>query len=129
MEFKMKNILIFLFYICTLTISGCSTNSPSPRQIPVIWTKDAATSIEIENAKTLVLNQLKDPESARFGEFWALKGSNGHRSICGYVNAKNSFGGYSGRSMFTLNNTSVIMEGHGVLGSLLPNICMPRTVK
>lgn len=50
----MKNILIFLFYICTLTISGCSTNSPSPRQIPVIWTKDAATSIEIENAKTLV---------------------------------------------------------------------------
>lgn len=118
-----------LFYVCTLMISGCSAKPTEPDRPPVIWTKDVATAIEIENAKALVLNQLKDPESARFDEFWALKGSNGLRTICGYVNAKNSFGGYTGRKMFTLNNTSVIMEGNDTLGFLLPNLCMPRTVK
>ena len=125
----MKNIMVVLFYACILMISGCSAKSSEPDRPHVIWTKDVATAIEIEYTKALVLNQLKDPESALFGEFWALKGSNGLRSICGYVNAKNSFGGYTGRKMFALNNTSIIMEGHETLGFLLPNICMPRTVQ
>jgi len=91
---------------------------------------DSATKNEITTAKEKVIDQLKDPESARFGEIWALNGSNGHRSICGYVNAKNSYGGYTGKKMFTIASTEgVIFEGSGVMGTLLPGICMPRTVQ
>ncbi len=43
--------------------------------------------------------QLKDPESARFGEFKAGRAADG-MTVCGQVNGKNSFGGYGGMSTF-----------------------------
>lgn len=104
---------------------GSTSNRPA-----VVWTMDSATEDEIASAKKEVISQLKDPESAQFREIWALSGSNGNRSVCGYVNAKNSYGGYTGNKMFTIVSTgSVVIEGSGAMGSLLPGICMPRTVK
>ena len=50
-------------------------------------------------AKDIVVGKLKDPESARFKEskVLAVADPRGHRYfICGLVNAKNSFGGYTG---------------------------------
>ncbi len=46
-----------------------------------------------------VRNRLKDPDSAKFSEvtFNKVKGAG-----CGYVNAKNSMGGYTGASHFIL---------------------------
>jgi hypothetical protein len=43
--------------------------------------------------------RLKDPESARFGEFKAGRAEDG-MTVCGQVNGKNSYGGYGGMSTF-----------------------------
>ncbi len=44
--------------------------------------------------------RLKDPESARFGKMWAARDTEGVVTVCGLVNAKNSYGGYTGMSPF-----------------------------
>jgi len=121
------------YIICSTIISACGTSptayqTPTPNRPAVIWTLDSATASEKEKAKNMVIGQLKDPESARFGEIWALQGSNGERAVCGYVNARNSYGGYTGEKMFTLSELRVIFEGDS-LGDLLPKICTPRTVR
>ena len=114
-------------------MAGCvsQTQRPAATNRPaVVWTKDVATKDEIDEAKKAVVNKLKDPESAKFGEIWALSGSNGKRTVCGYINAKNSYGGYTGRKMFMIiSPDSVIIEGSDIIGNLLPGICLPRAVK
>lgn len=50
----------------------------------------------IERAKVSVRSRLKDPASAVFSELRIL----GNERVCGYVNAKNSFGGYTGNTRF-----------------------------
>lgn len=49
------------------------------------------SSSELE-AKAVVLAQLKDPDSAKFGEFTEV----GDKHACITINAKNSMGGYVG---------------------------------
>lgn len=56
----------------------------------------AAIADPFADARAYVVASLKDPDSARFGTFARGKGS----VICGQVNARNSFGGYSGMSAF-----------------------------
>lgn len=130
----MKKTSLLLTCISMILVSGCSSNSTmstqpaEPSRPPVIWSKDVATVDEQESAKATVASKLKDPESARFGDIWAMQGTNGKRSVCGYVNAKNSYGGYTGQKMFSANNAHVIMEGNDLVGRLLPEICTPRTV-
>jgi hypothetical protein len=46
-----------------------------------------------------VRRRLKDPESARFGRMSASN-ADGVVTVCGWVNAKNSYGGYTGMSPF-----------------------------
>jgi hypothetical protein len=49
-----------------------------------------------------VIAVLKDPESARFGSIIAgQRTSSPAIVVCGFVNAKNSFGGYTGEQPFT----------------------------
>jgi hypothetical protein len=50
----------------------------------------------ITAGKRRVQERLKDPESARFGNVWTPD----TMVVCGYVNSKNSFGGYSGDELF-----------------------------
>jgi hypothetical protein len=45
---------------------------------------------------SLVKEQLKDPESARFRDIKKMENGN----FCGWVNAKNSYGGYTGYQAF-----------------------------
>jgi hypothetical protein len=49
-------------------------------------------------ARERVRATLKDPSSAQFGRVWAAGDS--QRVACGFVNAKNSFGGYTGEELF-----------------------------
>lgn len=63
----------------------------------------------ILNAKQQVALALKDPGSAVFeGEYNVLQGrtKDGFYPIttCGYVNAKNSFGGYAGRTRYVVKH-------------------------
>ena len=47
-------------------------------------------------AHKAVLSRLKDPDSAKFGEFTTVKGGSGGSFSCLTVNSKNSMGGYVG---------------------------------
>lgn len=57
-----------------------------------------------EAAKSAVIQQLKDPDSAKFGPLTRQTKPNVRGEptdvVCGAVNARNSFGGYSGMSGF-----------------------------
>lgn len=56
-----------------------------------------------------VRRTLKDPQSAQFSEVYISRIA-GTPSACGYVNAKNSFGGYVGRRRFMAENGRVFVE-------------------
>ncbi len=43
---------------------------------------------------------MKDPDSARFGKIAAAIDSEGIVTACGWVNGKNSYGGYTGELPF-----------------------------
>ncbi|WP_164881673.1 hypothetical protein [Paenirhodobacter populi] len=47
-----------------------------------------------------VTRSMKDPDSARFGNIAAAKSGQGAVIVCGFVNGKNSFGGYTGEVPF-----------------------------
>lgn len=83
---------IALVATCVAALSGCvaagSVIKPTA-QISIT----PAMARQIENG---VKRGLKDPESARFGSTAAGQSPDGFVVVCGYVNAKNSFGGYTG---------------------------------
>jgi hypothetical protein len=59
-------------------------------------------------ARTAVTKNLKDPISARFEGVVKRPGA-----VCGFVNAKNSMGGYTGRTMFVYlikENRAYVLE-------------------
>ena len=75
-------------------LAGCVTSRPVDRYTTL-------TSSQIEIIKAAVQKDLKDPESARFGEIKAgFPPGQNHPTVCGLVNAKNSFGGYVGMRYF-----------------------------
>ena len=53
-----------------------------------------------------IRDRLKDPESADFTDVFFSR-SGGIAAACGYVNAKNSFGGYIGKQRFFTAGDSV----------------------
>lgn len=60
-----------------------------------------AVDTEIEQAKNTVSRGLKDPDSVQFRDIRKVKNSKGIISICGDMNAKNSYGGYVGYTAFS----------------------------
>lgn len=64
-----------------------------------------------------VRGRLKDPMSAMFpGETRAAVAADGEITACGLVNAKNSFGGYTGASLYI-----AIMKGGTVVDASVEN--------
>lgn len=55
-----------------------------------------ATDAEKAQAIEIVKAKLKDPDSAQFRDIKRMRDGN----LCGWVNAKNSFGGYAGFAVF-----------------------------
>ncbi len=62
----------------------------------------AATAAETAAVKESMEERLKDPDSAKYSDIVVSTKSDGNDIyvICGMVNAKNSYGGYSGKSWF-----------------------------
>jgi hypothetical protein len=50
-----------------------------------------------------VLNRLRDPDSAKFKDLVASVSNDGEVFFCGRLNAKNSYGGYTGFETFVGN--------------------------
>lgn len=70
------------------------------RQMEIDLSKQRLQAISAKS-RELVVGKLKDPESARFkdSKVLAVADGRGHRYFfCGLVNAKNSYGGYTGNS-------------------------------
>lgn len=56
---------------------------------------------QIEAVERGIREDLKDPDSAKFARFAATREpGSGMITVCGYVNAKNSYGGYTGKQLF-----------------------------
>jgi hypothetical protein len=65
----------------------------------------------IEQAKVILATKLKDGASARFlGVVHAPSKSGGAGIVCGWVNAKNSFGGYVGYKPFVVSGDTVMIR-------------------
>ena len=121
--------LRFLFAQMTVAAVLSACGSPAPNREPIRWTVDEASTHEVSEAKDAILRVLKDPGSARFGKAWAMQGSNGLRSTCIYVNARNSFGGYTGFKIAHYANGSVQVESSDFVGQLVRSLCTARVVK
>lgn len=65
---------------------------PGPEQVSPITLSAAETAA----VRGYVRGMLKDPDSARFGKMVAGRSASGEALVCLDVNAKNSFGGYTG---------------------------------
>ena len=75
----------------------------------------AAPTVQEKAAIAAVTAKLKDPESARFKGLRI--GANG--AGCGWVNAKNEYGGYTGFAVFFINK-------EGKVAILTPQVSEPE---
>src|SRR4051812_42797430 len=59
----------------------------------------------IGNAQEAMRKRLRDPSSAQFETVYITETG----VVCGFVNAKNSYGGYAGKTPFVSLNTTMTM--------------------
>lgn len=99
--------------VALLMLAACEQPDPyAPRNSPEV-AANLQPPPEIETGELITLSaqqqqqvrvgtakRLKDPEAARFGKLSATRAKDGSITVCGYVNGKNSYGGYTGYSPF-----------------------------
>ena len=80
-------------------VGGCVNPPPTPITSVVPYT---LSQEDMAAVKAGVQGSLKDPNSALFGERMVAARANDFQfiTVCGTVNAKNSFGGYTGNKPF-----------------------------
>lgn len=84
-----RGLMVLIVAMC-----GCAPGNPLP---------SVALSAPVEAAATDAIKaSLKDPYSAQFERMRAGQDKDGSTLVCGYVNAKNSFGAYQGRRLFAV---------------------------
>ncbi|WP_219810289.1 hypothetical protein [Halomonas caseinilytica] len=123
----MKGTVFLISVVALLVIlSGCAASIPDKNNetsrgssFPSWMPSDAKretyslTPEEVNVAKEKVKSQLKDPESARFGDkiygTREVGNASGENAVCGTVNAKNGFGGYAGEVRFAIFNDDVFL--------------------
>ena len=104
-----------LIMLCaTLCMAGCDAGNSTSSQDDDQAGAEMSASDEYgykEVAKMLISERLRDPDSAEFSDLVVHPKTNGRAPyICGYVNSKNGFGGFSGRQRF-ISAERVIIDG------------------
>lgn len=95
----MKRILLI-----ALLAAACTAQA-SPKAKP----KPVAKPDPIATAHEWVKDVLKDPDSAKFrNEFLARDGA-----VCGFVNAKTTYGGYGGFKRYIVEPDRVMLDSDG----------------
>lgn len=81
-------------------LSGCASGAAVETQATV--KPFQMTAADREAVETAVKSSLKDPASAQFGDMRAVYSATRPRTvtICGAVNARNSYGGFAGAKPF-----------------------------
>lgn len=66
---------------------------------------ELSKGVAVDKGKDMVASTLKDPGSAKFGRVFMNEeskiGDTTYGALCGTVNSKNSFGGYTGEHRFS----------------------------
>lgn len=91
----------FVGLISVAMLASCQTSDGTPPSLRGIKPGRPYSLIPVEYSTINlgVRSRLKDPDSAQLSGIEASE-DNGIVSACGYVNAKNSFGGYTGSMPF-----------------------------
>ncbi|MGE2346598.1 hypothetical protein [Enterobacter asburiae] len=71
----------------------------------------AALANDVDAAKSLIRDVMKDPESTQFKSVRTVKNSLGENYVCGEVNSKNSYGGYVGFKPFAYKSGKYVIDG------------------
>lgn len=99
-----------IVFLITLSLVGCVSNEQTSVAVPVKEKPQSAPpervfqspAEAIEYAQVNLRSLLKDPNSAEFRGLQAYtRDIAGVYVVCGQVNSKNSFGGYTGFQHFT----------------------------
>jgi len=97
----MKRILVA--GLCLL-VAGCAGSAVHKEPVGGWQTKSVEVTPEIESAaKEGLKHTLKDPDSAKISISSAFDNGQDVIIVCGSVNAKNSYGGYVGSSLFEVS--------------------------
>ncbi|HVT24384.1 MAG TPA: hypothetical protein VHD95_07135 [Rhizomicrobium sp.] len=93
---------------CSKPNSAPATDAPTGPELHLFRTADDAGRLAIVNAEAAVKDRLKDPDSAKFDPLKDVVGYMNGRPVlvCGQVNAKNSFGAYTGDQYWLANLTN-----------------------
>lgn len=86
--------LIVMAMTCLIAAGCTSTSYPPQPKSPV--QRYTLTKPDIFVIRMGLLGSVRDPDSLVFGDSKAIKHDNGLIEVCGTVNGKNGFGGYTG---------------------------------
>lgn len=86
--------------VLILAVVACTGGDGSFYGLEAGGTPVTLSEAQIAAVQRPIIADLKDPESARFTGIAAARSPSGAIAVCGYVNAKNSFGGYVGAKPF-----------------------------
>lgn len=96
---------IVLLSVALIALSACGQSDE---------TKDQMNSIaHVRVAKEKVQKSLIDPNSAEFRDVHVYRNGKG-KIVCGFVNAKNRFGGFTGFEEFIVIGDAVALKSQGV---------------
>lgn len=91
-----RSLKLAAYLVAAAAFTGCSQALVAdPAAKPVALTPGMSEAVEKG-----VRESLKDPDSARFGVKLAAIDGKGSTIVCGMVNAKNSYGGFTGEQPY-----------------------------
>lgn len=108
----------------SLVISVCAV-ATSVLAVQPTWYRVDATKQQIAYAKEKASYDLLDPQAAQFRNIYAVSSGNGHDYVCGQINAKNSYGAYTGFKAFYVDSIGNVQldTPDNKLGDIVPSIC------
>jgi hypothetical protein len=89
--------------------------------------QERSDALDRDLAQGFVKARLRDPESAQFLTVHIVR-RDGEKGVCGYVNARNGFGGMTGNEAFAVIGVTVIMANDAYPKDLkrLDHLCYGR---
>lgn len=91
--------------------------------------QDKGHAAFVAKAKAVVTKDFKDPEGARYRNLGVYRDTQGMQTLCGEVNAKNSYGAYVGYRSFYVLETNVTFREDGddsLFDALRPAYCKKK---
>jgi len=85
-------------------------NSPEGKAEALKRNRESEEAADVMVAKAMVQGWLRDPDSAQFIGVHTVH-RNGVKAVCGFVNARNGFGGMTGNEAFVVIGANAIMAG------------------